>query len=123
MAELDRQEVIVLDFFQNLDVKILDDLDEKFGFSHDYKHEFIDKMKDLVSEFKSKGYMQLTFKETVCKYCFAGYKAFEFFDLDTGDFVARYIIHKDDDCSLMISGCSNEYNKGREEFFDFLKKS
>lgn len=103
---------IVLYSFHHIDVNPLSYLMEGVFYSDLVKKEVIYEMGKLFETLKAKGVKRLVSKPSECKVCYPGTKAYEFYDAETNEFIARYLIDNGKDVefvSYTFEECRNVY--------------
>jgi|GEM_PF-5876412 len=108
-------EKIMIDSLVRLDSSKLSSLEDNLIVSYSFKDEFIKEFSKGIEEIKNKGHKAMIFKETKCRQCFPNYKAYEFHDSYSDEFIVRYVIHQESENSIMVSKCSNQSNSWAED--------
>ena len=101
---------ILVQSIGNLDIKCLNDIDEKISYSYNNKNELIESFKVLFEELKSKGITSLDVQSSKCNFCYPDKDAYAFYNPTTNDLVLRYVIFQESPDFYRVEECKNKLN-------------
>lgn len=99
-------EMAVINTFIHYDTNHLKSLDPDAVYSFNYHYEFIADLQKKVENLKKDYPKGLYAKESVCMFCYPGFKAFSFYSKSSDEYVMRYVIAEDKDM-YRVGPCNN----------------
>lgn len=97
----------LLRVFCDFDINQIDSLPYDIIYSHDYPHEFKERLEYLFTLLKKEGISKLVAEPSKCKFCYPNGEAYRFYNSENGEFIFKYVFDVKEKGFITVEECKN----------------